>query len=419
MRHFAYGVILLAAVAAARLAIMSSRTWNQFSFHGLGTVSASNSNSTTTTVVNETLDQPGWTAVNGTLPESALSVENNITSGLPWNNTYPHIPSKGLIIVSIMGRLGNNLFQLGFARILAKRLGGWEIAVLHNHDSVFGLDSKATQCFPHALPNTPNIEPDLTAYLNLNIYTRRDLMGRFYPMVIQYQRFHARVWEWVASQRNTSTWVCHEHTCNYTAPALSETVHDLLRPDSPTRLLHLNTYFRHYDWIMNYEQDLKEMFAINQPCCQTKVPTEAIILHFRNSELRSIRHNLTPDMVLSILKHYNYTDRPLWIVCEPESKDIVQSLADSFNATVQFGVDALDAMCMLLQATDLILSEGSSFSEIGALLGNANRVHCPVHTLDFPDSLVNPNWHYHWVDERKRKVIELDVKSSRIQPVVL
>jgi hypothetical protein len=41
-----------------------------------------------------------------------------------------------------------------------------------------------------------------------------------------------------------------------------------------------------------------------------------------------------------------------------------------------------------------------------------------VHTLDFPDCLVNPNWHYHWVDETKGRVIEMDVNPLRIQPVV-
>ena len=411
-RHFAYGVILLAAVAYLRLASISS-TWNQFSFHGLVTVSASHSNSTISTVVNETFD-PAWT-LSG-IPDS-VAVVNNITSGPTWNNTYPNVPSKGLIVIEIMGRLGNNLFQIGFARILAKRLGGWEISVLHNHDSVFDQGNKSVQCFPHALPDAPKVEPDLATYLNFGEYTARDLRGQFYEKIQTYWQLRARVWRWVARQKNT-TWFCHQHACNFTEPALSETVHDLLRPDSPTRLLHLSTYFLHYDWIQDYEQDLKDMFAINPTCCQTTVPAEAIILHFRNSELYSFRHNLTPDMVLTILKHYNYTDRPLWIVCEPDSIGIVQPLADSLNATVQFGVDGLDAICMLLQATDLILSEGSTFSEIGALLGNASHVHCPVHTLDFPDCLVNPNWHYHWVDETKGRVIEMDVNPLRIQPVV-
>jgi hypothetical protein len=122
-------------------------------------------------------------------------------------------------------------------------------------------------------------------------------------------------------------------------------------------------------------------------------------------------------MVLSIFKHYNYTHRPLWIVCEPDSKDVVHSLADAFNATIQFGMDALDAFCILMQATDLILSEGSSFSEMGAILGNATHVHCPVHTLDLPDSLVNPNWHYHLVDEGNGTMIEVNVDPSRIHPL--
>jgi hypothetical protein len=98
--------------------------------------------------------------------DSASSVANNTISDLISNSTHPDIPSKGLIVIEIMGRLGNNLFQLGFARILAKRLGGWEIAVLHNHDSVFDPGNKSAQCFPHALPDAANVQSDLATYLD-------------------------------------------------------------------------------------------------------------------------------------------------------------------------------------------------------------------------------------------------------------
>ena len=138
-RHVAYVVILLVLVGAARLAIRSS-TWNQFLFPRLVvTVAPSPSNSTTSTVVNETLD-PAWT-LSG-MPDS-VTVMNNITTSDPtWNHTFLDIPSKGLIIIEMMGRLGNNFFQIGFARILAKRLGGWEVAVLHHHNTAFGLGSR-------------------------------------------------------------------------------------------------------------------------------------------------------------------------------------------------------------------------------------------------------------------------------------
>jgi hypothetical protein len=141
------------AAAAARLAIISS-TWKQFSFYGL--VSRSTSNSTNITLLNETFD-PAWT-LNGTtgrIPYSASSVVNDSNSYLPLNHTQPNVPSKGLIVVNMMGRLGNNIFQIGFARILAKRLGGWEIALIYNQDSVFvDLHSKSTMCFPTCSPQS-------------------------------------------------------------------------------------------------------------------------------------------------------------------------------------------------------------------------------------------------------------------------
>jgi hypothetical protein len=228
-------------------------------------------------------------------------------------------------------------------------------------------------------------------------------------------------------QRNAT----NETAANETS---TTTTHDETHVPPTTRLIYLSTYFIHYDWIQNYEQELREIFTIDyHNCCPTQVPADAVVWHFRNSEDDTFQHNLTPQMVLSIMEQYNYTHRPLWIVCEPRSRDTVQSVVDaltesnSTNAsrmtaltvTVQFGIDGLDAMCMLMQATDLIVSEGSTFSAMGALLGNATRVHCPVHTLVFPPSiLVNPKWHYHWVNETDGSIIELNVDPSRIQAIV-
>ena len=136
-----------------------------------------------------------------------------------------------------------------FARILAKRLGRWEVAVLHHHNTstAFGLGSRPSrQCFPHAFPAAPNVEPDLASYLNFSDSTKHDLNDRFFTKKIQYWRFRANVRRRIESLGD-ATWLCYKHACNYSEPALSGNVHPLLRHNSQTRFIYLSTMFLHYD----------------------------------------------------------------------------------------------------------------------------------------------------------------------------
>ena len=75
-------------------------------------------------------------------------------------------------------------------------------------------------------------------------------------------------------------------------------------------------------------------------------------------------------------------------------QEMVQTLVKHFNAKLHFGEDFLDVFCTLTQAKILILSESSTFSQMAAILGQANHVHYPVHTLQEPPvTLLNSQWH--------------------------
>jgi hypothetical protein len=221
------------------------------------------------------------------------------------------------------------------------------MVVIPHRMSAFVLHDKATTCFPHALPNVPRVW--LTNhYVNASTgQTEQNLLEQLYGKHTKGSKFRQSLQNWMLQERR-NTWFCGEHKCKFTEPDLSVTIHDMLLASSEeaaaasnsssreetllsktTRLIHLSTYFIHYDWIKNYQQDLREIFTIDRTCCQTIVPAEVVLMHFRNSEDDDFRHNLTPDMVLSIWDHYNYTDRPLWIVCEPDSRETVQSLVNS------------------------------------------------------------------------------------------
>lgn len=347
---------------------------------------------------------------------SSEVVANSSPSRISTTGSIPrHPPTKGIVVVELLGRLANNLFQVAFARTLAKRLGGWHVAVIPDMYSALVVTQNA-KCFPHALPPVPlTLAPDLEAYLNITETETHDLELRFHPRRGRYAVARRRIQAWAEVQNHT--WFCHEFQCRYSEPDLSHTIQELRQSSSTTRLVHLRNFFVHYDWINGTVQDMRNMFAMEPRCCQTKVPPDVVVVHFRNIEAKFLRHNLTPNMLWSILKQYNYTHRPIWIVCEPESERAVKAFVETLNVTIHFGKDGEDAFCMLLQATTLIASQSSTFSQMAGLLGNATEVHYPLHQLDFPNStIVNPNWLYHWIHEADDRIIEFNVDSSRIQP---
>ena len=338
-----------------------------------------------------------------TIESSTTTIESSIEP----SNVHV-IPPKGLIVLELLGRLGNNLFEVGFGTILAKRLG-WDLVVSRGWQSVL-VKPEFSKCFPRALPELPVLDPVLMDYLNITNATKIDLLTR--DIGNHSNGAGGRIRKWAASQ---DTWWCKHVECNFKEPELSLSIQQIQQ--SPTRrLIQLTAFFIHFDWIENYIPDIREALAMDRSCCLTQVPPDVIVLHARNSEKESLQHILTPNMVSSLMQHYNYTHRPLWIVCEPRTKDSVQALVDRFNASVQMGQDGVDAFCMLTQATTLILSESSTFSQMAAILGNATQVHYPLHRLNHPPvTILNPNWHYHRVNETGDSIIEWNVHPSRIK----
>ena len=74
-------------------------------------------------------------------------------------------------------------------------------------------------------------------------------------------------------------------------------------------------------------------------------------------------------------------------------------------------------MLILCSAKTLILSESSTFSQMGALLADTDaNVHVPLHTLQYPRvTLSVPEWKYHLVDLDTGMVVDFDVAHDRLQ----
>jgi hypothetical protein len=123
------------------------------------------------------------------------------------------------------------------------------------------------------------------------------------------------------------------------------------------------------------------------------------------------------------MRHYNLTDHPIWIVCQPQTVDsaFVQELMASFphkDVTIVPGHDQYDAFCTLTRAKTLLLTSASSFSQMAAFLADSDvDVHYPLRRVFNPKvTLSVPGWKYHLVDRQSLdKVVQFDVARDRIR----
>ena len=127
---------------------------------------------------------------------------------------------------------------------------------------------------------------------------------------------------------------------------------------------------------------------------------------------------------MQIMEHYDLTNRPLWIVCQPTSveSEYVKSIISmsKVKPRILTGEDQYDALCILSRAKTLLLSSASTFSQMGALLaGPAADVHYPMRVLEQPRTTISmPHFKYHLVDAQNRnttKVSRFDVPHEEIE----
>jgi hypothetical protein len=237
--------------------------------------------------------------------------------------------------------------------------------------------------------------------------------------------------------------------------------------------MHLRAFFIHGEWLhpllfnnnnnkmMTRRQNnpMQEWFAMHQKgpdsCCPTPPPPPGtVVIHIRdfegeddndgaNAEVHASR-SINMGVYKHILKHYDYMDRPVWIVCQPKTvkKKIVHQLQEWLvsqkqgsqeHVQIHVGVDAYDAFCILTRAPVLIVSYASTFSQAAALIApdtttTANSdgeqiqqvVHIPM--VDEPDdrpqvTIDIPHWKYHLVDDSpsRNRIQKFDVPHDQFQ----
>lgn len=323
-------------------------------------------------------------------------------------------PNKGLVILNLLGRLGNNLYEVGFANLIATELC-WDVVYRRAWQSQF-LEEPAQKCFPNSL---------LTARHNYSIFDDEQLLQQLSitPSLPIWKEDRKSFLQWVDDRGAEGLLSsCNNRRCDFREDGLNKLLSSLRNTTSTVRVLNLSAFFVHYDWIHRLGTDkLKKWLTPHASCCQHIPPENAVVIHIRDfGQEKSAREKelqLTVSAYMDILKHYNLVGRPVWIVCQPSSVNltIINDLVNETSALVHTGDDQFDAFCILQRARTLILSFGSTFSHMGALLSEADEIHYPLHKLKNPEVTISvPSWKYHLVNETRNGIREFDVSHERL-----
>ena len=341
-------------------------------------------------------------------------------------------PREGVIVLNTLGRLGNNLFEIAFMKRLAYELC-WEDQVLFRtlwnaeYPNKEGNNNRAAECFPNAgLAQNHKLFPNtISAPLQDELGFNQSSWGGL-------THTHSREYKsLLASAVENRKAINVEHVISkalYTGNGTDQLVETIRNNDTNITLLHLEAFFVNTDWMKGWEHKIfKKWLAFNPNCCFHQPPDNAVVFHVRDFSEKDHTFesgNITPHAYMQIMEHYDLTNRPLWIVCQPTSveSEYVKSIISmsKVKPRILTGEDQYDALCILSRAKTLLLSSASTFSQMGALLaGPAADVHYPMRVLEKPGTTISvPHFKYHLVDAQNRnttKVSRFDVPHEEIE----
>ena len=336
---------------------------------------------------------------------------------------------EGVVVLNALGRLGNNVLQFAYGKLVSTQLC-WPLIYRAMWQGPLAQDSKKSKglkCFPNAKLgdgnfNNSNLSPSLLDKLDLtetkwSHYRKSNQEYEGYLKSLKSKGLILRI------NHEKPNAVRHSETTN---PGTS------LRLEieaTGVQLLSLQAFFLTSWWMLPEATYIREWFTIDDSCCNLTPPDDAVVIHIRDfgtEKKRLAAQDMNVSVYVQIMEEYNYTDRTLWIVCEPRTKESEQvksllswhaSLSSLSEVRVVTGDDAYDAMCILSRSKTLILSSESTFSQFGAFLaGPSAQVHYNLRTLNSPRQVLwIPSWKYHLVAGNSNdEVKQYDVPHDQI-----
>ena len=320
---------------------------------------------------------------------------------------------EGVIVLNFVGLMANNFFELAHANRLAKDLC-WKI--LYRPDWNHELpNERAKQCLPNAfLPEDytqlPELDSETARELDL---TTQESWERIATSKKEYQKWIHRFQEQYQ--------VVESKVFHYDPERVIRTAN---RRNSRIRIINLRAFFIHYTWMEPHLKDIRQQLALHPDCCHKTPPKDAVVFHVRDFDNPDDGGNIQYDKVYTqLIRHYNWTDRPIWVVCQPKTVNspvvsAIRNATESKSITVIPGKDQYDAFCTLTRSTTLVGSAASSFSQLAAVLMSPYdsreyhmflpRIHGPRVTMHVP------HWKYHLVAKNRVEIDTYDIPHEKV-----
>ncbi len=216
----------------------------------------------------------------------------------------------GMILVDMLGRLANNLFEVAFAKRIAKQLGcKWQVIYRAGWAPAFPTEQTDT-CFPNALAMNNNRQVGAANKIQQVIQNIDTTQVSSVPILSQalsyiflepekHQNWNTDPFSGTTIDNNdpgnvTMTWINNLGETAFQwvhmghpfhGDHVDEVVMKLRDPSSTVRVLYLSAFFIHFDWMRDWMDQIGNWLYIKPSCCKSPLLSgDTIVIHVRDFE---------------------------------------------------------------------------------------------------------------------------------------
>mmetsp|Transcript_23158 Transcript_23158/g.38290 ORF Transcript_23158/g.38290 Transcript_23158/m.38290 type:complete len:401 (-) Transcript_23158:120-1322(-) len=327
--------------------------------------------------------------------------------------------NKGIVVVNFLDYLGYNLLQIGFARRIAEDLC-WDVVTYRSMwKPGFGPDEE--KCFSNALTpplSSESLSPELFKEIGMNDALWSALNDHPMELGEAYEPQNLMVKEWSKGlEAEGKAWRCVTALCDFSEEAIQQQIAKIRSKDSTIRVVYLEDFFLHYEWMDQWRSHLRNWFSTNKEadssCCSQVPPEDAVVIHVHTgSESEPIDGKLEDlkvgvEQYAKLVSKYHGKKKSVWIVCNAATfqSQYVKDLSIQLGGTnVVVPKSASDTVCILSKAKEgLFVTPNHILSMVGGLLSNAAEVHYLTPNTETRFGLNVTDWKYHVVENEKLK----------------
>ena len=318
---------------------------------------------------------------------------------------------EGVILLNFLGRMANNFFELAFARRLAKDLC-WKILYRPGWDHELPSE-RGKQCLPNAsLPDDYTQLPELDSETAQKLELTQELWARIVTNKNEYKKWIKRLKE--------DDQVMELKARHFEPERVIRTIN---QRNSRIRIINLRGFYIHYSWMEPHLNEIRQQLSLNPDCCYNTPPEDAVVFHVRDFGDPKNGGNIQYDKVYTqLIRHYNWSDRPIWVVCQPKTMNspmvsAIRNATKSKSITVIPGKDQYDAFCTLTRSTTLVGSAASTYSQMAPLLSPdaSTEFHFFLPRARSPRVTMHvPQWKYHLVSKNRMEIDTFDISHEKV-----